>query len=239
MKPLFKSKRMLTATLLALVMMVAVGATLALMASTSNQVTNTFAAADVDTEIEEVLTDGNKQVSIKNHGPSDAYVRARIMVSGVNQGTGNPFSESPDEPNDNMVQWTLTEKTPEELSQETNKVYIVFDQTILQNINALEKGKWFWDANRSGSVLDWYNSWFYYYDVLEAGKSTTNLIKKVQLTDDLAQDEEFLENFSVTIYHESVLAINQNLTGNVDSVKGVIINSFLAAIPETTPEPTP
>ena len=116
MKPLFKSKRMLTATLLALVMMVAVGATLALMASTSNQVTNTFAAADVDTEIEEVLTDGNKQVSIKNHGPSDAYVRARIMVSGVSNDT---------------VQWVTEE--PE--NPDPYKVYVVFnDKVAAQNI---------------------------------------------------------------------------------------------------------
>ena len=83
MKPLFKTKRMLTATLLALVMMVAVGATLALMASTSNSVTNTFAAAQVETEIDENLEYGNKIVTIENTGKSPVYVRARIMVSGV------------------------------------------------------------------------------------------------------------------------------------------------------------
>ena len=64
-------------------MMVAVGATLALMASTSNSVTNTFAAAQVETEIDENLEYGNKIVTIENTGKSPVYVRARIMVSGV------------------------------------------------------------------------------------------------------------------------------------------------------------
>ena len=83
MKPLFKSKISLWASVLALVMIIGVGATLALMASPSNSVTNSFSAADIDTEIDETLTGGNKQVSIKNYGPSDAYVRARIMVSEI------------------------------------------------------------------------------------------------------------------------------------------------------------
>ena len=84
MKPLFKTKRMCIATLLALVMMVAVGATLALMASSPQFLTNTFAAADVDTEVDE-NTDGPnvKTVWIENNGKSPVYVRARIMVSGV------------------------------------------------------------------------------------------------------------------------------------------------------------
>ena len=64
MKPLFKSKISLWASVLALVMIIGVGATLALMASSSNSVTNSFSVADIDTEIEEKgLTEGNKQVS--------------------------------------------------------------------------------------------------------------------------------------------------------------------------------
>ena len=96
MKPLFKSKISLWASVLALVMIIGVGATLALMASPSNSVTNSFSVADIDTEIEEKgLTEGNKQVSIKNHGPSDAYVRARIMVSGVNPANVEIVAQDP------------------------------------------------------------------------------------------------------------------------------------------------
>lgn len=182
MKPLFKSKRMLTATLLALVMMVAVGATLALMASTSNQVTNTFAAADVDTEIEEVLTDGNKQVSIKNHGPSDAYVRARIMVSGVNPA--------------NVV---IVASEEEIEAPEANKVYLVMKNQDL------------WVQDTAATAKD---DFYYYLGVLEANNpsknSSANLLEKVVLGKDL-QGEDFLNTFSVTIYHESVLAINKTV----------------------------
>ena len=84
MKPLFKTKRMCIATLLALVMVVAVGATLALMASSPQFLTNTFAAADVDTEVDENTDGANvKTVWVENNGKSPVYVRARIMVSGV------------------------------------------------------------------------------------------------------------------------------------------------------------
>lgn len=84
MKPLFKTKRMCIATLLALVMVVAVGATLALMASSPQFLTNTFAAADVDTEVDESIGEPDvKTVWIENNGKSPVYVRARIMVSGV------------------------------------------------------------------------------------------------------------------------------------------------------------
>lgn len=223
MKPLFKSKISLWASVLALVVIIGIGATLALMASPSNSVTNSFSAADIDTEIEEKgLTEGDKQVSIKNHGPSDAYVRARIMVSGVNGGDQeNPFNPQ------NMVQWVTKEKSAEELKAATNKVYIVFnEQAVLNEEKMPTKGSWFFE-NQMGATLSYVDGWFYYYDVLEAGDSTPNLIEKVQLSDDLAQDEDFLKNFSVTIYHESVVALNQNLTGKFNDDFPVIAGSFV------------
>lgn len=222
MKPLFKSKISLWASVLALVVVIGIGATLALMASPSNSVTNSFSAADIDTEIKENLTDGNKEVSIHNYGPSDGYVRARIMVSGVNGGDQeNPFNPQ------NMVQWVTKEKSAEELKAATNKVYIVFnEQAVLNEEKMPTKGSWFFE-NQMGATLSYVDGWFYYYDVLEAGDSTPNLIEKVQLSDDLAQDEDFLKNFSVTIYHESVVALNQNLTGKFNDDFPVIAGSFV------------
>ena len=189
MKPLFKSKISLWASILALVVVIGIGATLALMASPSNSVTNSFTAADIDTEIEEVLTDGNKQVSITNNGPSDAYVRARIMVSGVN-------------PADVVI-------VPSEDAIETveaDKVYLV-----MQN-NGNENSKW---TKEVAGNNDTYSDDFYYYlGVLEANNpsknSSANLLEKVVLGKDL-QGEDFLNTFSVTIYHESVLAINKTV----------------------------
>ena len=192
MKPLFKSKISLWASVLALVVIIGVGATLALMASPSNSVTNSFSAADIDTEIEETITDGNKQVSIKNYGPSDAYVRARIMVSGVKP--------------ENVK---IVDTEPVEGTVEADKVYLV-----MQN-NGNENSKWTKEVANSN---DTYSDDFYYYlDVLTKDESSKNLLKKVVLGKDL-QGEDFLKNeFSVTIYHESVLAINK--TADLATVK--------------------
>ena len=178
MKPLFKTKRMLTATLLALVMMVAVGATLALMASTSNSVTNTFAAAQVETEIDEDLKDGNKKVTIENTGKSPVYVRARIMVSGV-------------DPENNI---------------DENTLYLVMP-------NVGESKDWEQATGATGK-----DDYYYYKKVLlgkeESGTthSTSLLLEKVVVGSGLATQLKEDPNFSVTVYHESVLAINTDLT---------------------------
>lgn len=208
MKPLFKSKISLWASVLALVVVIGVGATLALMASPSNAVTNSFTAADIDTEIEEVLTNGDKQVSIKNYGPSDAYVRARIMVSGVNPANVEIVNAVP-------------------ATVEANKVYLV-----MQN-NGNENGKW---TKENSETNETYSDNFYYYlGVLGAGDSSKNLLDKVVLGDKLAADKDFLDTFSVTIYHESVLAINKPVEVTVNTVK----DSFDAAALSTATTPNP
>lgn len=199
MKPLFKTKRMLTATLLALVMMVAVGATLALMASTSNSVTNTFAAAQVETEIDEDLTNNNKKVTIENTGKSPVYVRARIMVSGV--------AES---------QVAIVGSEAE--ATEQDKVYLVMPNVTND-----------WEKLSSSTT---YNSDYYYYKkALNPAGATDNsdktslLLEKVVVGSGLATQLKEDPNFSVTIYHESVLAINQPESITV----GVVKDSFDAA----------
>lgn len=179
MKPLFKTKRMCIATLLALVMMVAVGATLALMASTSNSVTNTFAAAQVETEIDEDLTNNNKKVTIENTGKSPVYVRARIMVSGVAESQV-------------AIVGSETEATDQ------NKVYLVMEnQSQWQQADASAK-----------------DNYYYYLNVLEPNQRTPNLLTKVVIPDEDLRTKlkEMGEKFSVTVYHESVLAINTDLT---------------------------
>lgn len=200
MKPLFKSKISLWASVLALVIVIGVGVTMALSAVNSNLVNNTFAVADIDTEIEEKgLTEGDKQVSIKNHGPSDAYVRARIMVSGVNPENVEIVSEEP-------VEGDVAADT----------VYLV-----MQNNGTGDKQWTKEDSDTNGNYSD---DFYYYLDVLTKDESSKNLLKKVVLGKDL-QGEDFLNTFSVTIYHESVLAIDK--TANLATVK----DSFDAAQP--------
>ena len=199
MKNFFKSHVKLCIAVLAL-SLVTVGATLALMVSQSNSVTNQFTAADVDTEINEVLTSGSKQVSITNHGRSDAYVRARIMVSGVD----------PDN-----VQIVDAVPTDTDLAQETNKGKVFL---VMNNQN-----KW---VQEQGAEKD---DFYYYLDVLPGSQpnsepsKTSDLLTKVVLGSDLQSDRDFLANFTVTIYHESVLAINQPAEGEsvtLNMVKG-------------------
>lgn len=208
MKKFFKSHVKLCIAVLAL-SLVTVGATLALMVSQSNSVTNQFTAADVDTEINEVLTSGSKQVSITNHGRSDAYVRARIMVSGV---------KSTD------VEIVNAVPTDTDLAQETNKGKVFL---VMNNQN-----KW---VQEQGAEKD---DFYYYLDILpgtdstqnENDRKTSDLLTKVVLGSDLRNDQDFLANFTVTIYHESVLAINQPSNINVGVVKG----AFDAAAGSTT-----
>lgn len=204
MKPLFKTKRMLTATLLALVMMVAVGATLALMASTSNSVTNTFAAAQVETEIEEDGLDmGNKEVTIVNNGKSPVYVRARIMVSGVAESQV-------------AIVGSETEATDQ------NKVYLV-----MPNVGETSD----WEKLSDSST---YNSDYYYYKKAlnpagEDGDKTSLLLEKVVVGSGLVEQLKDNPNFSVTVYHESVLAI--------DTAEPITLEKVTTAFSNAKPTP--
>lgn len=206
MKNFFKSHVKLCIAVLAL-SLVTVGATLALMVSPSNSVTNQFTAADVDTEINEVLTSGSKQVSITNHGRSDAYVRARIMVSGVDL---------------NNVQIVDTVPTDDKLALEENKGKVFL---VMNNQN-----KWVQEPNAEK------DDFYYYLDVLPGSQpnsepsETSDLLTKVVLGSDLQSDQDFLANFTVTIYHESVLAIDQSAPIDVAKVK----SAFDAAAGSTT-----
>ena len=83
MKAFLKKRKKLLISLLAAAMVFGIGSTLAYQASGTGAVTNRFSPADVTTEIEEDDSLGNKTVIIANAGKSPAYVRARIMVSGV------------------------------------------------------------------------------------------------------------------------------------------------------------
>ena len=218
MKPLFKTKRMLTATLLALVMMVAVGATLALMASTSNSVTNTFAAAQVETEIEEGGLDmGNKEVAIVNNGKSPVYVRARIMVSGV--------AES---------QVAIVETAPAEDKVNANTLYLVMP-------NVGESKDWEQATPAESSEEPALDDYYYYKKVLpgkeESGTthSTSLLLEKVVIGSGLATQLKEDPNFSVTVYHESVLAIGDTPGTSLNDV----VTAFNTADGNTTSSTTP
>lgn len=194
MKKIFKSRMIMWVSILAL-LVVAVGGTLALMFTRANPLTNIFTVGAVDTEIKEDLTAG-KQVSITNYGTAPAYVRARILVSGVD----------PDH-----VEITTTSGLPETL--DATKVYLVMDNPTA------------WQQSGSSGP----DGYYYYCGILQpkpdAGDlySTPNLLEKVILGNELADDEQFLANFNVTIYHESVQAIGNGT--NLDDVVTAFTNA--------------
>lgn len=76
-----------------------------------------------------------------------------------------------------------------------NKVYLVMENTTATGA----ADKWQKDG---GNTDDFY----YYLGVLQPRGETSRLLEKVVLGKDL-QTDDVLKNFSVTIYHESVLAI--------------------------------
>lgn len=212
MKKFFKTHAKLCIAVLALAL-VTVGGTLALMAVSSNSVINSFTAASIDTEIEEgVGGEGTKQVSITNKGPSDAYVRARIMVSGVEKDQVE-IAKTIKEAN------TEAEKYP-------NKVYLVMGEGYDD-----EKNPWNWEKDLTVSDFD---GFYYYLDVVEAGEFTNKLLEKVVFGSEL-QNDEFLAGFNITVYHESVLAINKPATSDGKVTLEMVTDSFKNAVPITNP----
>lgn len=202
MKKFFKTHAKLCIAVLALAL-VTVGGTLALMAVSSNSVINSFTAASIDTEIkEEVVGEGTKQVSITNKGPSDAYVRARIMVSGVEKD-----------------QVEIVGSVPSDAGIAANKVYLVMPNSAIWKQAAGETEK---------------DDFYYYLGVVKPDDPTENLLEKVVFGKDL-QNDEFLAGFNITVYHESVLAINKPATSDGEVTLKMVTDSFKNAVPTTSP----
>lgn len=212
MKPLFKTKRMCIATLLALVMVVAVGATLALMASSPQFLTNTFAAADVDTDVDENTDGANvKTVWIENNGKSPVYVRARIMVSGVAENQIVTCTQA------------LYDQYEEAGNLNTNAIYLIMNN----------EGVW----KQSGDSTNAADSYYYYLGVLQPGAATADLMTKVIIPDgDFKKELEAMgDKFNITIYHESVLAIGDAPGTSLNDV----VTAFNTADGNTTSSTTP
>lgn len=183
MKHFIKAQAKLLITVLTLVVVLGIGATIAYLHDTTGVVRNTFDAAQLDTKIEEELNtdEGTKKVVITNVGKSDAYVRARVMVSGVKDGQCVIVSSKSD--------------------AQPDKVCLV-----MPNVNHTTAGMW--------SAKD-KQEFYYYNSVLPGTKNQTNvddrktsqLLQAVIIGEDVLKDDpDFLDTFSVTITHESVLA---------------------------------
>ena len=69
---------------------IGLGSTYAVLTAQTDPVVNTFSPEVVETKIEEDFDEANlgKDVTIRNVGPSDAFVRARVTISP--EGVANP-----------------------------------------------------------------------------------------------------------------------------------------------------
>lgn len=189
MKHFIKAQAKLLVTVLTLVVVLGIGATVAYLHDTTGVVRNTFDAAQLDTRIEEDLNteEGNKRVVISNVGKSDAYVRARVMVSGVEDG-----------------QWDIVSNKSE--ASDPTKVYLVMpyvNQNIDKTWSAIDEQEFYY----YNSVLPGTNSVPGNEEENLAARRTSQLLQAVIIGDKvLKEDPDFLDTFSVTITHESVLA---------------------------------
>ncbi|MEA4966214.1 MAG: hypothetical protein VB055_10370 [Oscillospiraceae bacterium] len=112
MKKFFRHYKILLSALL--IALICVGGTLAYLVATDSPVLNTFSLADVKTEIEEGRTESSKDVAVKNTGRSDAFVRARVVVSaGVSQ----------------VLYLSAGQSVPSEAARDPDTIYVVIDPT--------------------------------------------------------------------------------------------------------------
>lgn len=190
MKHFIKAQAKLLVTVLTLVVVLGIGATVAYLHDTTDPVTNRFDPAELNTKIEETVdTDGTKNVVIANTGKSNAYVRARIMVSGIAPGN---------------VEITDNSKATQE-SVEAGQILLVMPQAGVQ-----------WQKRGEGS-LDYSDAWYYFCDELPGTnqvpddpdnpdranlRKTSALLEKVYFGEGVNASE-----VTITISHESVLAI--------------------------------
>ena len=83
MKQFFSKQKRLLLSILVLICVLGVGSTVAYLFATDGALTNHFEYADLDTGIVDTGTGMDKTVSVKNKGKSPAWVRVRLMVSGI------------------------------------------------------------------------------------------------------------------------------------------------------------
>ena len=203
MKHFIKAQAKLLVTVLTLVVVLGIGATVAYLHDTTDPVTNRFDPAQLDTKIEETVdTDGTKNVVIANTGKSNAYVRARIMVSGIAPG--------------NVEITTKSDATKEDAQK--GQILLVMPQAGEQ-----------WQKSGEDS-RDYSDDWYYFCKELPGTnqvpddptdpdqanlRKTSALLEKVYFGTGVNPSE-----ITITITHESVLAIpgDQTTAAGIEEV---------------------
>ena len=103
------------------VIALSIGTTLAFIFTNTGKVENTFNPAQISCEVTEEFKNNIKtNVSIKNTGNTDAYIRAAVIVTWVNN-DGNVYATAPQEDNDYTI--TLADNFGENWLTASNGFY--------------------------------------------------------------------------------------------------------------------
>ena len=108
-RPLPKKKVSLLLVSLVLIAAIAVGSTVAFIATSTEPITNIFNPANVTIDIDEKIENGVKtDVQVKNTGNTDAFIRAKIVVT-WKDADGNVSATKPVEGTDYTMTLNATE----------------------------------------------------------------------------------------------------------------------------------
>lgn len=176
-------KRKSIITLLLSVLLIAVvlvGGTLAYLVAEGDLVINSFALAEVKTDIEEPEENDNARAKtpyVKSTGSSKVYVRARAVVV-TGEGSSVPVTEA-----------DMTIRYNDEMTFATGKF-------------GPQQNAWWKDTDAYWKLES--DGWYYYTVPLEKDERTEPLFDGVEVTTNWDNPESV--KFDIYVYHESVLA---------------------------------
>lgn len=207
MKHIFGAKSKLLVSLLALICIMAVGGTMAYLFANTGLLTNTFSSAELDTGIKDTGTGTNKTVEITNKGKSPAWVRVRLLVSGIDPA---------------KVEIAADQSVANERVQaDSDKICLVLN----------DKSHWQTTVDfTSYEILMDGDGWIYYTEPLASYATTDALLKGVAFGNSVNA-----EDISITVTHESVLALDTSSVGG----KPAYVAAFENPAGASTPSPAP
>lgn len=186
MKYFFSKQKRLLLSILVLICVLGVGTTVAYIFATDGTLTNSFKYADLDTGIVDTGTGVDKAVSVKNKGESPAWVRVRLMVSGIDPAKVRIVTSEDEKPENEEIL----------LVMENQEVWGIGSSTSYKNLMS-EQG------------------WIYYQDKLQPNVTTPELLSGVVFGDNVDPN-----TITITVSHESVLAMSDDHTTDFENPKG-------------------
>lgn len=185
MKYFFSKQKRLLLSILVLICVLGVGSTVAYLFATDGTLTNSFKYADLDTGIVDTGEGVDKTVSVKNKGESPAWVRVRLMVSGI-------------DPAKVRIVESADGQTP------------AADELLLVMEHRSD-----WSSFTSYQELMKGQGWIYYEQELQPDHYTSQLLSGVVFGDNVDPN-----TITITVSHESVLAMSDNYTTDFADPQG-------------------